>query len=345
MKQVKLTNEEIGSLCMALAHLIHAGIGNGDALTLLREDEQDAACRKILAHMAELADGGAPLAAIFREAGCFPAYVCTLLDVGERVGKTEETLISLARYYDDREQMNRRLRAAILYPSILLSVLLAVVVILLVWVLPVFNDVYAQLGSRLTGVAGGLLALGSTLRKSLPFLCAFLALAAVIARIRPFRKVLVKAWKNRMGDRGVFHAINNARFIQALTMALGSGMTAQEAVHMATTLSEGEASDFQNRCALCLARLDAGDSLSQALRATAFLSPADCRLLEAGSRSGRSEQVMADISGRLSIRSEEALERTVGKIEPSMVAVACILIGTVLLCVMLPLMHIMTAIG
>lgn len=345
MKQVNLTNEEIGSLCMALAHLIHAGIGNGDALTLLQEDEQDAACRDILGHMAELADGGMPLAAVFRDAGCFPAYVCTLLDVGEQVGKTEETLISLARYYEEREQMNRRLRAAILYPSILLSVLLAVVVILLVWVLPVFNDVYAQLGSRLTGIAGGLLALGGVLRNILPFLCAFLALAAVIVGIRPLRKSLLRTWRNRMGDRGVFNAINNARFIQALTMALGSGMTAQEAVNMATALSEGEATAFQNRCKTCLARLDAGDSLSQALRAAAFLSPADCRLLEAGSRSGRSEQAMEDISGRMSIRSEEALERTVGKIEPAMVGVACVLIGTVLLSVMLPLMHIMTAIG
>ena len=345
MKQVKLTNEEIGSLCMALAHLLHAGIATGDALTLLREDEQDPACRDILTHMAELTDNGAPLTTAFREAGCFPAYVCTLLSVGEQVGKTEETLISLARYYEDREQMNRRLRAAMLYPAILLSVLLAVVVILLVWVLPVFNDVYAQLGSRLTGIAGGLLALGSTLRKFLPVLCAVLALTAVIAAIRPLRAQFLKVWRDHFGDRGVFNAINNARFIQALTMALGSGMTAQEAVDMATALSEGEAIAFQKRCETCLTRLDVGDSLSQALRAACFLSPADCRLLDAGSRSGRNEQVMADISGRLAVQSEEALERTVGKIEPAMVAVACVLIGTVLLSVMLPLMHIMTAIG
>ena len=44
MKQIKLTNEEIGSLCMSLSHLMHAGIGVGDALLLLAQDEQDAAC-------------------------------------------------------------------------------------------------------------------------------------------------------------------------------------------------------------------------------------------------------------------------------------------------------------
>ena len=50
----------------------------------------------------------------------------------------------------------------------LIPVLLAVMVILLVWVLPVFDDVYAQLGTGLTGFAGGLLAFGELLRKILP---------------------------------------------------------------------------------------------------------------------------------------------------------------------------------
>lgn len=345
MKQHKFTNEEIGSLCMALAHLIHAGIGTGDALTLLTEDEQDPFCRDILSRMAEQTDAGQTLCTAFRESGCFPTYVCTLLEVGEQVGKTEETLLSLARYYEERGQMNRRIKNAVLYPSILLSVLLAVAVILLVWVLPVFNDVYAQLGSRLTGLAGGLLAFGSTLRKLLPVLCGLLVLMAAAAAIKPLRRCFLALWKQHQGDKGVSGIINSARFVQALTMALSSGMTAQEAAVLAAALSEEEAPAFQKRCSDCLSRLDGGASLAQALRDTAFLSPSDCRLLEAGNRSGRAEQVLQDITTRLSQQSEDALERTVGRIEPAMVAVACVLIGTVLLSVMLPLMHIMTAIG
>lgn len=330
---------------MALAHLIHAGIGTGDALTLLAVDESDPFCREILNRMAEKTDAGCTLCAAFREAGCFPAYVCTLLDVGEQVGKTEETLLSLAHYYEARGQMNRRIKNAVLYPTVLLSVLLAVAVILLVWVLPVFNDVYAQLGSRLTGLAGGLLAFGSTLRKLLPLVCGGLVLLAAAAAIAPLRHRFLAFWKRHQGDRGVSRCLNNARFVQALTMALDSGMTAQEAAVLAAALSDGEAPGFRQRCRDALAQLDTGATVAQALRDTGFLSPGDCRLLEAGSRSGRTEQVLQNISARLSQESEEALERSVGRIEPAMVAVACVLIGTVLLSVMLPLMHIMTAIG
>ena len=66
MKQLKLTNEEVGIFCRALAHLYHAGIGNGDALALLAEDETAAGYRELFSHMSRQADDGAGLAQIFR---------------------------------------------------------------------------------------------------------------------------------------------------------------------------------------------------------------------------------------------------------------------------------------
>ncbi len=345
MKQNKLTNEEIGTLCLSLSHLIHAGIPTGDAFVLLRSDEQEPTYKALLSRMAALADDGASLSAIFRDAACFPAYVCTLLAVGEQVGKTEETLTSLAQYYTERAAQNRHLRSVILYPAMLLVILLAVMVILLVWVLPVFNDVYAQLGSRLTGIAGGLLALGQYLGKGMPVVCGILAFACIVAAIPPLRNRFWRFWKTRQGDKGIGKTMNNARFMQALSLGINSGMTAQEAVGLASGLSQEEAPAFGKRCDRCLAQLNAGDALPQVLKDNSFLSSSHCRLLEAGTRSGNSQAVLEEITQRLSEESREDLERALGRIEPAMVAVACVLIGAVLLSVMLPLIHIMSAIG
>ena len=345
MKDRILSDEIIGSLCMSLSHLIHAGISVGDALVLLHEDEQDPACKELLRTMAELGDSGLSLADAFRETGRFPAYVCTLLTVGEQVGKTEETLTALARYYTNRDQMHRQLRAALLYPAMLLGVLLAVMVILLIWVLPVFDDVYAQLGSRLTGLAGGLLAFGGILGKLLPVICILLALGMVVFAIPPVRKRFLLQWRRRRGDKGTARGINSARFVQALSMAVSSGMTDQEAVSMASSLSSDQSPGFGSRCTACLTTLDDGASLAQALQQTGFFSPAQRRLLEAGARSGRSEQVLETISQDLTEESQQRLYRVIGKIEPALVAVSCVLIGLVLLSVMLPLMDIMNAIG
>lgn len=342
MKQIKLTNEEIGSLCQSLAHLLHAGLTPSDALYLLAQDASDA---EILSAMAKLADGGASLSQCFRSVNRFPAYVCALLEVGEQVGKSEETLSALSGFYDARAQMNRRLRTALLYPAALLGVLLAVLVILLVWVFPIFYQVYAQLGSSLTGIAGTLYQLGQILRSALPAITLVLIFCGLLLAIPPLRQKCLRFGKKHWGDRSAFRSVNNTRFLQALSMAVESGMPHREAVLLAASLSQEEAPGFSKRCSQCLSALDAGASLSHALRDAGFLSASDCRLLEAGIRSGRGEKVLASLAADAAAKSEENLERAAGRIEPAMVMIACVLIGTVLLSVMLPLMNIMAAIG
>lgn len=348
MKPLNLDNEQLGSLCRSLGQMYHAGIHSGDAFALMAEDEMSAAEKQILSEMSEMADNGLPLAKIFRKAGCFPDYLCNLMLVGEQVGRTEETLIALADYYDGRARLERQLRNTLLYPSVLLLVLLAVVFVLLVWVLPVFNDVYARLGSSLTGLAGWLLGLGIVLRKAMPVLGVVLALVVcfiiALAAAPSLRNKLAKAWGRKRGDRGIGRKINAARFVQALAMGLTSGLTDREAVELAANLADGSEA-FRGRCDNCLRRLNEGVSLSSALRENEMLSKAQCRLLETGTRAGNGAQVMEQLSLKVLEESECELESILGRIEPAVVVVMSILVGAILLSVMLPLMHIMTAIG
>ncbi len=345
MKAYAPSNEQISALCSALGHLLGAGIAPGDACLLLAEQEQASELKAALEMMARRADEGISMASLFRNAGCFPSYVCTLLEVGETVGQAEHTLLALGRYYEARDRMNSRLKASLTYPTALFGVLLGVMVVLLVWVLPIFSDVYAQLGSSLTGLAGFLLGLGQLLGTALPWLCAAVALILLAAVIKPVRLWTLHFFKIRFGDKFAFGQVNSAHFLQALALAVSSGMTDAQAVQMASRLSESEAPAFAARCQKCLELLDNGSTLSHALQEASLLRPADARLLEAGARSGRSESILHDIAQNAMERSEEALERAAGKAEPALVTAACVMIGIVLFSVMLPLMNIMNAIG
>ena len=344
MKDLRLTTEDVASLCRAMASLLQAGVSPGDGLTLLAQEEGQPAWRELLSAMADRCDEGQPLPQVFREAGCFPAHVCALLTVGHRVGQTAGVLEALADYYDHRARMNRQLKAALTYPAMLLAVLLGVVVGLLIWVLPVFDDVYAQLGSGLGGFAGGLLAFGGILRGILPWVCLALAVALLGAAVPPVRRRVGKWISARFGDRGALKKVNSARYVQALALALRSGMTDREGAELAGELAFGQAA-FGHRSRRCLALLDEGVALPQALQQTGMITGGDSRLLSLARRSGQGEQVLEFLARKLVEQGEEALERTVGRIEPTVVAVACGLIGMVLLTVMLPLVQIMNAIG
>ena len=332
MNKHLLTTDEVAYLCRSLAQLTQAGISPGDGLTLLAPEDPR---QEYLDLMARHCDEGHPLSVGFREAGCFPAYVSQLLAVGDRVGQTAGVLAALADYYEARSAMNRRLKASLTYPAMLLGVLLGVVAILFIWVLPVFDDVYAQLGSGLTGFAGGLLAFGQWLRQVLPWVCGLVAALLLPTAIPPVRQALLSRLADRWRSRGPGAKIAAARYLQALSLAFSTGLTDRESAELAAGLADTPV----------LSLLDKGLPLPQALLQAHIITPRDCRLLEIGQRSGQYEETLHRLSRRMGEEAQEALERTLGKIEPAIIAVACGLIGGVLLSVMLPLVQIMNAIG
>ena len=340
-----ITNGELSGLAMELSMLLHAGTGVGDALSMLSQED---GYQDLLAGMARRADEGAPLSQCLREGGRIPAYVCGLVEVGEETGRTEEALSALSRYYERRARLDRQVRGALLYPAVMLVLMLLVIAVLLVRVLPIFDDVYASLGGRLTGVAGGLLALGRGLDAAMPVLWVVLAVAvgffAAFAGVESFRGEVLAAWRRWRGDKGVSRRMNNARLAQALAMGMASGLPLEEAVDLAGGLME-DTPAAKSRCADCRARLDQGQALGAALKESGSLPAAQCRLMELAQRSGAGDAAMDKIAQALTEDGELSLEEKVSRAEPALVLVCSVLVGLILLSVMLPLMHIMAAIG
>ena len=348
MKSPELSNLEIAYLCKELALLLHAGIGEANALYLLTEETNDQHMQALLNTMAHQMDEGCFLSDAFRQAGCFPAYITGLLRVGEAAGRTEEALNALHAYYENKEQMERQIISSMTYPAVLLVLMLIVIVILLSQVLPVFNDIYASLGGQLSGVAGGLLLLGQLLDHCMPVLFGILAIAALFfagfCLHRDFRKTVTSFWNRRWGDRGIARKLNNARFSQALAMGFNSGMQLEESVELAALLLQ-DSPGAVRRSEACREQLLQGESLTIALGDNGLLTNSACRLLTLGMRSGNGDSVMDEIAKRMQQDAQQAIESAVSKIEPALILVTSGLVGVILLSVMIPMMNIMSAIG
>lgn len=348
MKKVRYSNDDICALCTELVYLLHAGIGNADALTMLAEDENRPEYRSELESMAEKADEGAALSEIFAANTDIPGYVSRMIAVGERTGRVEEALTALASTCGRRADLERSLKSALLYPSVLLLIMLAVIAILLIYVMPVFSEVYGQLGGSLTGVAGGLLSLGKALGKGLPVLIALFCIAVVFlaafSAVPAFRGAVIKNWRTRRGDRGVAGKAASATFAQALALAMSSGMGIEEAVEGAAELvADNEC--YRNKAEKCVQMLREGSTTAEALKSTDLLPAAQCRILEAGIQGGSGESAMDSIAERLTEESEAEMESAISRVEPAMVIITSLLVGLILLSVMLPLINIMSAIG
>lgn len=344
----RLSYEEIRNLCLGLSSLIHAGIGIGDGLAMLAEDEERKEYKEFLLQLVEKADCGFSMSTAFKESGAFPTYVCSLLEVGEYSGKIEETLGSLAEYYDTRMRIERQIKSALMYPALLLLIMLVVIVVLLTKVLPIFDAVYGQLGRELTGIAGSLLAAGQVLSKIMPLLCVVLFVAVLVIGLfacsDSFRRKAIGLWNEKRGHKGVAGKLNRAQIMQVMQLGMESGLAVEESLNFASMMMS-DSQVLQGKCNECAELVRQGKKLGESLHETGILNGSESRLLDAGLKAGNGDSMMREIAERMDEESEDALCDAVTRVEPTLVMVTSLLVGLILLSVMLPLAEIMSAIG
>ncbi len=347
-KHIQLDDESIGDLFKQLSLLMHSEILLSDSLRIISEKETGNEIKDLLVHLADETDSGVRLSEALDETNLFPSYIIGFLSTGEITGKLEETLNSMANYYHSKHKRKKRLTDALTYPCILLLLMIVIIVVLLTQVLPIFNDVYDSLGGGLSGIAYRLISFGNSLNAALPYIGLvtgiLLIAAAVIFMIQPLKKIFSGFFIKIFGDRGIYRKMNNASFIQALSVAFSSGLSMEESVELASQIFKDN-SNANKRAEKCISLVENGEDLDEALKASQFLSASAAYMLKLSLRAGNGDETISEISDQISEDAEESINELISKIEPTLVILTSIITGTILLTVMLPLINIMKTIG
>jgi type IV pilus assembly protein PilC len=226
--------------------------------------------------------------------------------------------------------------------------MLVIIVVLLVKVLPIFNQVYEQLGGSLSGTAQFLLNIGNVLGDIMPLLCVILGvivvLGVVLGSSSVIRGAIVGVYKKIFGNFGITRQLSEARFAAAMSMGMLSGLNTEEAFRTAM-LFQNTTKKAKKRYENCLEMLEMGEPLAECFKKNQILEAAYCRILDLGAKSGTSDTAMEEIARRMDDSAQMAIERKVGRIEPTIVIITSVLVGIILIAVMLPLINIMSSIG
>lgn len=325
---------------MSLHLAMQAGISVAEGVEMYQEEENDSYRKGRIAIIAEELGVGELLSVSLRKSEAFPDYMVDMIEVGEKTGKLDDTLLSLSRYYDRQETISKSIRGATTYPIMLLCVLLLVLVVFVVRILPIFYDVYRQLGAEMSGLATAALNFGNWLGTNwIPIVAVIAVIVILCVVFRRQLKVLMR--KIFMGGK-LGASMRGARFASILSMTLASGMDPDEALTMAARLTDDE--NAREKITAAAKQAEAGVSLSQCVADTGIFSMLYNRMLAIGVRTGSSDTVMEEIALRTGDEANDKLETFIGKIEPTLVIIMSLLIGLLLLSVMLPLAGIMSAI-
>ena len=342
-----LTNTYLSIICLELSMLLQSGITIDNGVAMMLDDETDKDGKIVLQSLLDNLTG-IPLSEAMQISGYFPPYMVNMIEIGEKTGRLAETLRALSEHYDRQDRLVVSIKNATLYPAVLLGIMIAVVMILILQVLPIFNDVFARMGAQMTPFAMQLLQFGAWFRGASVIIavitfCVF-TVVFLMWMLPSINNSIVQVFRDRWGGSGLFGRIASSQFVSSMALGMSSGLNIEDAINMSASLNS-DSNALNIKYEKCLALLASGSNLADALKESGILSARDSRLLSLGERSGMGDSAMAEIARRSDRMVQDEISGIISRIEPSLVIVTSVIVGVILLSVMLPLIGIMTALG
>lgn len=346
-KPYQYSYQELSAFCLQIGLLLEAAVPLDEGLAIMAEDAGCEDEKQLLLYMAEGAELGDPFFKVLEDTGTFPLYVVRMAKLGQQSGTLDQMMKSLSDYYEKEYRLLVNVKNALTYPIMMVVMLLVVLFVLFSKVMPVFDQVYEQLGAKMSPAARSAIRLGGLFSGAALIAAAVIALAVfgIWAASRFGHRIsLVDKMVNYVKCHSrIALAIANRRFTSVLALTLKSGMEFEKGLELAGELVDnGKVAAQIEKCGRTL---ETGASYYQAMKDTGLFSGFYVQMIKVGSRSGRLDAVMEEISEDFEQAADQSMDNMLARFEPTIVAVLAVSVGLVLLSVMLPLVGVLAAIG
>jgi general secretion pathway protein F len=322
-----------------LVALLDAGLSLVESIDALTEKERDDAVRSVLEGVrGRLYEGQSLSVALSEFPSSFPPLYVATVRASERSGVIAEALRRYVAYQEQIDLLKKRLINASIYPAVLLSAGLLVVLFLVGYVVPRFAGIYEEIGGDLPLASKLLMKWGQLLdAHGLAVAIAFVLLlgAAIQIAMTPATRAAVGRALARIPAVGrQLQLYQLARLYRTVGMLLRGGLPVVTAFEMTRGLL---AAASQPRLAAATRSVREGRSLTDSLAAQGLTTPVAERMLRVGERSGN----MGEMMERIAAFYDEELSRFVDVatrlIEPAMMAVIGLVIGGVVVLMYFPI--------
>lgn len=348
-KQVQgkpFSNMEVSSFCGQIALILKSGISSIEGITIMMEDAASDEEKRILEAILENMQETGSMYQALDDTGLFPSYMLHMIQIGEETGTLDEVMAALSEHYDREDSISKSIKNAVTYPLVMAGMMVVVIIVLLVKVMPIFNQVFIQLGTEMTGFSRTLMNVGNTInRYSIVFIVVLALVAALILYATRTRhgKENFRRLGYKLGlIRPIFEEIAACRFASGMALTLSSGLNPERSMELVTALNDDVY--FQKKIDSCQNLVNEGKDLSEALYSTKVFTGMYARMASIGSKTGAMDQVMDKIAGLYQDDIDTRMNNALAILEPTLVIALSLIVGVILLSVMLPLMGIMSSI-
>ena len=325
------------------ATMIGAGLPMVQCLEILSQQSESPELREIIDKVKQSVQSGSTLAdALSRHKKAFDDLYVSMVDAGEIGGALDQILLRLATYREKADALARKVRGALVYPAVIVTVAIGVTFVMLTYIVPVFAKMFEGLGAELPAPTQMVLATSAFLRNNILFGAILLILLLIFYRwyskTDKGRLLIDKAKLKAPLLGSLLRKTAVSRFTRTLGTLISSGVSILDALEItARTAGNRVIHDAIRKSVVSIAE---GETITHPLKETGVFPPMVTQMISVGEKTGGLDDMLHKIADFYDEEVDAAVAALTSIIEPVIIVVMGAVIGGILIAMYLPMFDI-----
>ncbi len=346
----KVTPEDLVIFSKQFATMVKAGLPILQVLTMLRDQLENPTIKEIIEDIRKSLEGGVTLSKCFEKyPKLFDNVYINLIKAGEASGKLDVFLMKIVESLEKREKIKKKIKGALMYPSIMFTVAIVVSAFMLVKVVPVFAKMYDGMGIALPTPTAVIMSMSDFLRGTGGTVL-FLSIISFIVAFRYLtnnNEKIKYLWHKQVLKLPVFGDMILKSLIARISLILGNlsaaGVNLLEALEIAKSVSNNvvvtEALENVKKGVF------SGDTLTKLFLKEPLFPPTFSQLISVGEQTGQLDEMFGSVAAYYEEEFDNTVDNMSSMIEPIMIVFMGIMIGGLMIAMYSPIFNVGALIG
>jgi len=337
--------KQLAAFTRQLSTLINAGMPLVRALQVLHRQERNPMLKKALGNIGESIESGSTFAeAIGQHSRIFDRLYVNMTKAGEVGGILDQVLTRLAEFMEKAEQIKRKVKGAMIYPIVVLVMAVGILTFLMVFIIPKFEDIFADLleGEALPPLTTFVIGLSRGVSQQAVWI-----VAAVVALVFAVKLVGKTGWGRYALDlfklnAPIFGTLVRktaiARFSRTLGTLMASGVPVLQALNIVRDTAGNEV--IARSVNLIHDAVKEGENMAPPIEASKQFPPVVISMVEVGEETGELPEMFLKIADAYDEEVDDAVAGLTSIIEPILIVFLAVVVGVIVIALFLPLISI-----
>ena len=336
----KIQRELLPPFSRQMGAMLSAGMPIVAALEAQEEQTDNPNFRAVLKQVRQSIENGSALSEALRQfPSIFDDLYCNMVRGGETGGQIAETIQRLATFLESSSKLRRKVKSAMMYPTIVLCIAFALAAAMILFIVPVFGEMFSDFGADLPAPTQFLIDISNAMKKYGIYV-AFILAGVIVAfkkwKATPQGAYALDSFALKMPVFGELAIkVASGRFARSLGEMIRSGVPIMSALDIVSGATGNKVTD--RIVSKMRKSVEMGEPLSSAMVTQTVFPVALTRMLQAGEKTGRIDEMMDNIADYYDDEVETMLDGLTSLLEPLLMVFLGVIIGGIVLCMFLPI--------